>query len=327
MSINYYTVLGVQSTADISEVKSAYKKLAIQYHPDKSPGFEDKFKEINEAYSVLSDDKKRADYDSKLTFSSTFKRWGYAFGESTVAKDFGKSYKQEPPKGKPYKYQLKVTLDDCINGSTIERDIIYNAKCPMCDGTGARTRKTCPVCNGMAAVKKIVNGEYVVVQCENCHSTGNVINDVCLHCKGKSIIKKTQTIKIKIPVGATHNQIIKLPGLGNAGVFGGARGDLHLNIHQLEDSRYTRTGDDLHIKYDVSAIDLILGKTFDVETPTGNITVTIPAGTQPTAKIRVKNKGINGGNFYIAFKMVIPTQLSPDELELYTKLRNLEFSI
>jgi curved DNA-binding protein len=115
--------------------------------------------------------------------------------------------------------------------------------------------------------------------------------------------------------------------LGNAGVFGGARGDLHIQIHQTEDTKYTRKGDDLYIKYDVSALDLILGKTFDVETPTGNITVTIPPGTQPTAKIRVKDKGINGGNFYIAFNVIIPTQLTSDEMELYTKLRNLEFSI
>lgn len=327
MSINYYVVLGVQSKADINDIKSAYKKLAIQYHPDKSSGFEDKFKEINEAYSVLSDDKKRADYDSKLSFSSTFKRWGYAFGESTVAKDFGKSYKKEPPKGSPYKYALRVSVNDCINGATIEKDIEYNAKCPMCDGTGARTRKQCPVCKGVAAVKKIVNGEYVITECENCHSSGYIISDVCLHCKGTSIIKKTQTIKIKLPEGVKNNQVIKLNGLGNAGVYGGARGDLHLYVFHPEDDKYTRKGDDLYIKYDVSPIDLILGKTFDLDTPTGNITVNIPAGTQPTAKIRVKNKGINDGNLYIAFKMVIPTQLSPDELELYTKLRNLEFSI
>lgn len=327
MSANYYVILGISSTANVTEIKSAYKKLAIQYHPDKNPGLEDKFKEINEAYSVLSDEKKRADYDSKLSFSSTFKRWGHAFGESTVAKDFGKSYKKEPPAGELLRHLLRVSLKDCLDGAKIEKSIEYDAKCPLCDGTGARTRKVCRVCNGVAAVKKIVNGEYVVVQCDNCHSSGYIIDDVCLHCKGESTIRKTQTIKITIPVGSKTGDVIKLSGLGHAGKFGGARSDLHLYIEQIDDDKFKRKGNDLHIKYDVSPLDLILGKVFDLDTPNGNVIVTIPSSTQPTAKIRIKEKGVDGGDLYVGFNIVIPTQLSDDEIELYTKLRNLEFSI
>lgn len=326
MSANYYVILGISSASNATEIKSAYKKLAIQYHPDKNPGYEDKFKEINEAYSVLSDEKKRSDYDSKLSFSSTFKRWGHAFGESTVAKDFGKSYIKEPPIGETIRKLIILSLKDCLNGVTLEKSIEYDAKCPLCDGTGARTRKKCPVCNGIAAVKKIVNGEYVVVQCDNCHSSGYVIDDVCLHCKGESTIKKTQTLSIKIPSGSKDGSIIKLAGLGNAGKFGGARGDLLFYIEQSEDDKFKRKGNDLHIKYDVTPLDLIIGKVFDLDTPTGTVTVTIPSGTQPTTKIRIKEKGI-GGDLFVAFNLVIPTNLSEEELELYTKLRNLEFSI
>ena len=196
MRVNYYIILGVSQSANLNEIKSAYKKLAIQYHPDKNVGFEEKFKEINEAYSILSDVKKRADYDSTLTFSSTFKRWGHAFGESTVAKDFGKSYKKEPPKGDLLRQLINISLLDCINGNVIEYKIEYDAKCPLCDGTGAKTRKKCNICNGIASVKKIVNGEYVIIQCEHCHGTGYVINDVCLHCKGNST-NSTDLPKIK----------------------------------------------------------------------------------------------------------------------------------
>lgn len=326
--ITHYDILGITRNASIDDIKKSFKKLAIQYHPDKAPGNEDKFKEINEAYSILSDDEKRSKYDATLSFSSVFGRWGNAFGKSSVAKDFGKkSYKKEPPKGELIRKTIEITLEDCINGVTISHTIDYDAKCPMCDGTGARSKCKCNACNGIGAVKRIVNGEFTPISCDRCNGSGMIIDDVCLHCKGESTIKNTQAIKIEIPAGSIHGDVIKIKGMGNAGNNGGARGDIHFYILIKKHEKYTVDEKDIYTKYDVSPLDLILGKDFYIDSPRGSVKISVPAGTQVNSTIRTKGMGINDGDLYVKLNLIIPNKLTDEELELYNKLRNIEFFI
>ena len=326
MSINYYQILEILPNASESDIKTSFKKLAVKYHPDKHSGFEDKFKEINEAYSTLSDPIKRKEYDTKLSFSSQFKRWGAAFGKPNTATNFSHTAKKEAPKGTDIHIFVDITLDESIHGTKKIITVDYGSRCPLCDGTGAKTRKKCTVCKGIGMVKKIIGGEIKPAPCSSCNNSGLIIDDVCLHCKGTGLTKSSRDIEILINKGMKDGDEITVKGSGNAGFNGGAYGDVKIFINELPHKDYTRHGNDLNMKYEVSPIDLILGKEIIVNTPYGIVNTTIPMGTQVNSRIRIKGKGILDGDLYVGFNTIIPSNISDEEIELYKELRKMEFS-
>lgn len=356
---DYYEVLGIDRNATKDEIKRAYRKMAKKYHPDvnKSPGAEEKFKEINEAYEVLSDDNKKAAYDRYG--HAAFEQGGAGAGGFDGAGGFGgfggfedmdfgdifgsffgggggSSRRREtgPQQGEDRFVQLDIDFMDAIRGKKTEIKINYDEPCSRCGGTGAASKsdiETCSRCGGTGTIRTQQRSPFgTFVQqttCPDCHGTGKKIKKICPECRGKGYINKNVTVELNIPAGINTHQQLRVAGKGGRGVNGGPNGDLYVEIYVRPHKHFVRQGNDISIEIPVSAIDATLGCEVDVPTVYGDVSMKIPEGTQPDTVMRLKGKGVKAlrgnsyGDEYVKIKVQIPKKLTRSEKELYKKLQ------
>lgn len=333
---DFYKILGVDKNASQDEIKKAYRKLARKYHPDLNPGdkvAEQKFKELNEAYEVLGDPKKRQEYDQYGT--SPFGAGGpgyegfrtYDFGEtfgfgtfSDIFSDlFGARTRTGPEaryiKGQDLVTSLELSFEEAFSGVT--KVITYNREvnCNVCNGSGAESSQVCDVCNG-AGSTRTSRGFFKMSQpCPACGGTGIKVKKVCKACRGQGRILKTETVKVKIPKGADTGSRVRLKGMGNAGMGGGPPGDLHIEIRVKPHPIFKRKGDDVYLDLPITFSEAALGAKIEIPTPDGVAAMTIPPGTQGGQRFKLSGKGFPSpktglrGNQYVDIKVVVPKNL------------------
>ncbi|MCX7951121.1 MAG: molecular chaperone DnaJ [Clostridiales bacterium] len=354
MAKDYYKILGIEKNATDDEIKSAFRKLALKYHPDRNPGnkeAEEKFKEINEAYQVLSDPQKKAQYDQFGTtdFNGQGGFGGYDFsnfggfgGFSDIFDDLGDIFggmfgqrreRSGPKRGADLEYNLELTFEEAVFGVKKDIEIYRNEDCEVCNGTGAKpgtSAKTCDKCHGTGQVKVQRNtpfGSFVsVTTCDKCHGEGKVIETPCTNCGGKGRVKKKKVISINIPAGVDNGNTIPLRGQGEPGIRGGMPGDLYINLRVKPHQKFERRGVDLFCEVPVSFIKATLGGEIKVPTLEGEVPHTLSEGTQPGTIIKLKGKGVprirgtGRGDLYATVKVEIPKNLNSKQRDLLRKL-------
>lgn len=356
---DYYEILGVPKESSSQELKKAYRKLAKKYHPDhnKSPDAEKKFKEVAEAYEILSDDSKRKAYDQYGhagtegfnahgagagggfgeqpfdmgdIFGSFF---GDAFGSSNgFGFNFGGTQSKRETRGRDLRYKVKLDFMEAINGGDFEIDISRDVKCDDCDGTGSETKKTdsCGECGGQGRVQKIqesfLGRMSVVTECPKCRGVGKVPEKVCTNCKGSGVNRKSEATKIKIPKGAHDGMVLKFNAGGNQGEQGAESGDLYVEITVEPHDDFERRGNDIYSTHEIEVTDAVLGGVINVNTVVGDVKLKIDPGTQPGTILRINGKGApivgktGSGDHYVQIDVKIPTKVSKAEKELWEKI-------
>ncbi len=341
---DYYSILGVEKGASDEELKKSYRKLAMKYHPDRNQGdkeAEEKFKDINEAYQVLSDPQKKAQYDQFGTtdFSGGFGgAGGFDFSgmggfEDIFDSFFGGGFSSRkrrngPERGADLEYTLNLTFEEAVFGIEKEISISKNEKCETCDGSGAKpgtSSKTCDKCGGSGQVRSQRNtplGSFVTTNtCDKCRGTGNVIENPCSTCHGKGTTRKNKKIKINIPAGVDTGNVLPLRGQGEPGKNGGPNGDLYINIRVTPHKFFTRKGFDIYIEEHISFAKATLGTEIKVATIDGDVKYTVPSGTQPGTVFRLKGKGVprvnshGRGDQYVKLIVDVPKSLNEKQKE------------
>ncbi len=358
MAKDYYETLGVAKNASEQEIKKAYRKLALQYHPDKHTGdkeAESKFKEINQAYEVLSDAQKRSTYDqfgssagSAQGFNGAqgfqgsgfdFSSFGGANGFADIFETFfggggGQGRKKHGPRqGDDIEFQLPLSFEEAVFGVEKEVMVTKNGTCNHCHGSGAEPGSkaiTCPTCKGtgeVRAVRQTLFGQMATSQaCPECYGEGKRHEQRCTICQGSTMIRHNEKIRIKIPAGVDNDSTIRVSGKGESGPFGGPAGDLYVHIRVSPSKKFVRNGYDLHMEQHIHLIQAILSDEISIETLRGALSLKIPAGTQSGKIFKLKEHGIeklrgNGkGDLYVKIIVDIPTKLSRKERELYLEL-------
>lgn len=355
---DYYDVLGVDRNADESELKRAYRKLAMKYHPDRNPDnpeAEQSFKEINEAYEILSDHEKRNLYDqfghAGVNQNAGGGPGGYGgagFGgfEDIINEMFGggfggfgggSSRRNGPRKGRDLRVDVTLTFEEAAFGTNKEIEFYRTEECPTCHGDGAEpgtSRHTCSQCNGAGEVRYRQNslfGETISVQaCNQCNGTGQSFDQACHTCKGKGKVKKKRTVDVKIPAGVYNGAQMTLRGESDLGSKGGPRGDVYIVIRVMGHPNFKRDGDDVFSSIKISFTQAALGAEVVVPTLDGKVKYKIPAGTESGKQFRLKGKGVhvlNGygrGDHYVRVVIEIPKSLSAEQKRL---LRAFEESL
>lgn len=355
---DYYEILGLTKAASADEIKKAYRSLAKKYHPDlnKAPDAAEKFKEVQEAYEVLNDPQKKSIYDQygfaglDQNGNGGFSYSSDGFGDlNDIFSSFfgsgfqsGSSYSRNsngPRKGQDKYMELYIDFMDSINGlkKTINLDV--EEQCDQCLGSGARSSsdiKVCPTCNGRGRVVRQRQTMFGIMQseetCPDCQGTGKKIEKVCPKCRGKGFNKKKIEVEVNIPAGIQSGQQLRIAGKGDRGFNGGPNGDLYIEIIVKGSQLFTREGNDILITVPISAIDATLGCKIDVPTVYGDVELSIPAGTQPNQKFRLRGKGVKDlrsssyGDEYVIVDVKIPTSVNREEKELYSKLKEIESS-
>jgi molecular chaperone DnaJ len=354
---DYYEVLGVQKNASKDEIKKAYRKLAIQFHPDKNPGdnaAEESFKEATDAYEVLSNDQKRQAYNQfgfagvegmgagSHDYTTVFHDFEDIFGDFSGIFDsfFGgggrrRGSRDTRMRGSDLRYHLEVEFADAVFGT--QQEIVYqrNATCGSCKGSGATEgsgRKVCPTCGGSGQVRRSSGFFSIASTCTTCSGEGYVIDNPCGECHGSGLVRKRQRIKVTIPAGIETGKRISIPGQGDGGPNGGTPGDLYVDIHIKPHAHFERDGNDLYCVVPISITQAALGADISVSTlDNRRIKVKIPAGTQNGKILRVKNEGVpflhntsRRGDMYIKVLVRIPTKLSGRERDLLKDLSKLQ---
>ncbi len=352
---DYYEVLGVSKSATGDEIKKAYRQLAKKYHPDlnKSPDAPEKFKEVQEAYEILQDPQKREAYD-QFGFAGVDGSGGMGggfggFGDFDLNDIFGSFFggmggmggrtrnANGPRKGEDKYIQMYIDFMDSINGLSKTITLEVEEQCPDCLGSGARSKddiKVCSNCHGSGRVLRRQQTPFGMMQsegaCQACGGTGKTIEKACSKCKGKGYIKKKSEVEVNIPAGIQSGQQLRITGKGERGYNGGPNGDLYIEITVKEDPNFKRLGNDIYLSVPISAVDATLGCKLSVPTVYGEVEFTIPAGTQPNQRFRIRGKGVKDlrssayGDEFVDVTIVIPTSLSKDEKEHYNKLKDLE---
>lgn len=352
---DYYEVLGVARTATKEELKKQYRSLARQYHPDVNgePDAGERFKEISEAYEVLSDDDKRAAYDrfghagvGNGSYSGGFDQGfgGFAdifeeFFGSFGAASAGRRRRRGPRRGPDLRYDLTITFEEAIFGG--ERDIEYRRSetCPVCSGSGAEpgTRPiTCTTCNGSGEVRRVqqsILGQFVnVTTCSTCNGTGELIPNVCRECNGRKQVDRTVTKKVKIPAGVDSDTQIRLTGEGGAGLDGGPPGNLFVVLTVAPHDYFQRRGDDIVLDLQINVAQAAMGDEITVPTVDGDTTLQIPGGTQSGRVFRLRGLGVpkldrsgrganvGRGDQLVIINVAIPKHLTPEQQDLFTQL-------
>lgn len=360
-SKDYYSILGVSKDATADDLKKAYRKLAKQYHPDAQHTEEDKknaetkFKEINEAYSVLSDENKRAQYDR---FGSNFEQAGFGGGYGNYGADYGfngfggmdidledilgsvfgggfsssSKKAQGPTRGADIKTTISIKFEEAAFGVKKELNITRNEKCDCCNGSGAKPGSkiiTCDKCGGRGKVQITQNtimGSFSTVKtCDKCSGTGKVIETPCEKCSGKGIVRKTRKIEINVPAGIDDGQAISLRGEGDAGKKGGPNGDLYVIMKVLPHKYFKRNGYDISANVRVPFAKMALGGDIKIPTLDGEMEFNIPEGTTSGTKFRVKDQGIpvlNGkgrGVLEFTVDVDVPKKLTDEQREILTQ--------
>jgi molecular chaperone DnaJ len=342
---DYYEVLGVEKTASPDDIKKAFRSLAKKYHPDLNPGnkeSEEKFKEINEAFQVLSDPQKRAQYDQ--FGHSAFRPEDFAgfrqFSWEDILRNFnfndmfdifsgfGRSGSRGPREGADIRYDLDITLEDAFNSMQTKIEIPHFVECPTCKGTGAMPGhlKTCSTCGGSGQIRRVNKtpfGQMMnVTTCRTCGGTGKIIEKPCPECRGRGSVEKVQKIEITIPKGVNDGQYLRIAGGGEPGVQGGPPGDLYVVVHIKPHKIFERTDADLYCKTTIDLGTAMLGGEIEVPTMSGNATLTIPPGTQSHTVFRLRGQGMpylnsrRRGDQLVKVVVNIPAKLTKKQKEL-----------
>lgn len=354
-SRDYYEILGVAKDADQRAIKDAFRTLALKYHPDrnKEPGAEEQFKEIAEAYAVLSDPKKRADYDARgfagvegfsqedlfngINFEDIFGGLNFDFGGGGLFSSFFRRQPKGPPRGENIESDLYVTLERVANGGEEKISLFRPSSCEACHGTGAKdgaAPKKCRACDGSGRITRShrEEKEHVLIQhisvCPDCRGRGSIIEHPCLTCHGSGMMEREESLTVKIPPGIEEGMALRIPGKGMPSrIAGGITGDLFVVVRTRPDPRFERAGADLLRVENLSLVDAVLGTTLEVPTLGKPASVTVPPGTQPDSVLRLKGKGLpefgsnRHGDLYLRMGVHIPEHLSREEQELYERLR------
>ncbi|MEA4820895.1 MAG: molecular chaperone DnaJ [Erysipelotrichales bacterium] len=363
---DFYEVLEISKNATQDEIKKAYRKLAKKYHPDinKEPGAEEKFKEIQEAYDILSDDSKKQLYDQyghagvdPQAAGAQGSGFGGFGGFGGFNQDFGgvdlgdifnsffgggttrnsSSRRAGPTKGSDKFMQLRIDFMDSVLGKNTEITINLDTMCPHCHGTGAENPSdvvTCSRCNGSGTVNATQNTPFGTIRtqttCPECHGSGKTIKHKCNECGGQGFVRKRTKVDVKIPAGIASGQQLRISGKGERGTSGGPNGDLYIEIIVNPHSVFKRDGRNIHIDVPISFTDAALGCKIDVPTVYGDVELKIPEGIQDSQILRIKGKGfkdIRGseyGDQYVHVQIKTPSKLSKEEKDLYEKLRDIE---
>ena len=349
---DYYDLLGVSKSASDAEIKSAFRKLAKKYHPDnKETGDEAKFKEIGEAYSVLSDKQKRAQYDQfghaafqnggdgfgggaggfngfgfeDIDLSDLFNMFGGGFSSrGRSSKGTGKT------KGRDIETNIEISFEDAVYGCEKTFKVSLDEPCNECSGKGGKGEKTCSTCGGRGRVVSQQRTMFGVFQtetaCPDCGGRGVTYAEVCTHCHGKGIIEKVKEINLRVPRGVETGDTLRMSGKGNAGLNGGPRGDIYINFKVKEHEIYKRDGRDIYVNIPLTVTEAILGCEKEVPTIHGTIITKIPAGTQNLEKFRFKGKGVDDeksgrlGDEYGIVNIIIPDKLTKEQKDLIKSL-------
>jgi molecular chaperone DnaJ len=350
---DYYEVLGVDKSADDAAIKKAYRTLAKKYHPDLNPGDKDaevKFKEVNEAYDVLSDPDKRAKYDQygHAAFDPSAGMGGAGFGgfgdfggfdiSDLFSSFFGGmstsgSRRNGPVRGSDVRVRLTLTFEEAVFGC--KKEVTYQKiqQCPDCGGTGAApgtTPKTCSVCGGTGQVRVQQRTPFGIVQstktCDSCRGTGKTIENKCTHCRGTGLERVTKTLEVTIPAGIDDGQQIALRYQGSDGTNGGSAGDLLIAVSVRPHSVFERDGDDLYCDVPITFAEAALGAEIDIQTLEGAQKYTIPEGTQTGTTFTLKNRGVARvnnpkirGNLYLTVNVEVPKNLNAEQKSLLEK--------
>ena len=348
---DYYEVLGVSKGASANEIKKAFRRAAVKYHPDKEGGDEAKFKEVNEAYDVLKDAQKRQRYDQfghAGVGGSSGAGGGYAggnpfegFGGQNVHFDFGEglgdifgqffgggSRQQAPQRGRDVEVSLQLTFEEAIFGLEHSIELEMEDECSHCHGTTVEPghdTKTCPVCHGAGQQTRVMNTMFGPIQqtvvCEECRGRGKVPEKVCSVCRGTGTERRKQSIKLKIPAGIDDGATIRLSGRGEA-VGRGEKGDLYVHIRVKADKHFTREGDIILSEERVSMVEAALGTEIDVRTVDGSVTMKVPAGTQSGTDFKLSGHGVphlrsdKRGPHIVTIIVETPTKLTKKQREL-----------
>jgi len=342
---DYYEVLGLSKSAGDDEIKKAYRKLAKQYHPDMHPGdkeAEEKFKEVNEAYAVLSDPDKKSKYDQfgHAAFDPSMGGGGAGFGDfggfdfGDIFSSFfgggggGSARRNGPTRGEDLQYRLTITFEEAAFGC--KKDISYARveRCSDCGGSGAAkgtSPETCPNCGGSGQVRTAQRTPFGVIQsthaCDNCRGTGKIVKNPCRNCNGKGYVKLTKKVSVTIPAGVDSGEYMRLSGQGNEGRNGGPAGDLLVAINVRDHQLFERDGTTLFCEIPITFVEAALGAEIEVPTLTGTTKFDIPEGTQTGTRFTVKGEGIvstrNGrkGDLIFEVTVEVPKNLSEKQKE------------
>lgn len=358
---DYYEVLGVSKTATQDELKKAYRKLARKYHPDLNKDNEEaaeKFKECNEAYSVLSDDQKRAQYDQfgHAAFENGGMGGGGGFGGAGGFGGFGGSGMEDifdmffggqggrggsrtktgPQRGADLRFDLEITFEEAAFGLEKEINLYRDETCDHCHGEGAEPGskvESCPECNGTGYVRFTQNtmfGQMVNERpCSRCKGEGKIISEPCKECRGKGTVKRNKKLKVKIPAGVDNGSRLRVSGEGEAGAKGGPNGDLYVYLYVKPHKFFERDGTTVLCEVPINIVQATLGADIKVPTLDGQVTMKVPEGTQPGKVLRLKGKGIpslrggSRGDQLVRIKVVVPTKLSDKQKDALRKFADI----
>ena len=352
---DYYEVLGVSRGANEAEIKTAYRKLAVRYHPDKNPGddaAEEKFKEAAEAYSVLSDAEQRARYDrfghaGVSGAGGAQANWGaqgfggiedilgdlFGFGDVFGGRGGGGGRRGAAQRGADLRYDLEMTLEEAAEGMTAQLRVPRLEACDTCKGSGAAAGtqpETCQGCNGTGQVRYQQGFFSVARTCGQCRGAGRVIRTPCEQCKGAGRVEREKQIEVKIPAGVETGSRLRLAGEGEAGAQGGPPGDLYVVIHVKEHDLFERQGNNLYASVPVTFAQAALGAETAVQTLEGQQSLKVPAGTQTGTVFRLKGHGMpvlggrGRGDLFVSVTVVTPTTLTREQRKLLEQLSQIE---
>ncbi len=344
---DYYEILGVSPDASDEEIKRAYRKLALQYHPDRNPGnkeAEEKFKEISEAYEVLSDPEKRRIYD--MYGHEGLEGRGYSTGFSDIDEIFsafndifedlfgfrtGARRRARPRQGRSLRYDIEITLEEAYKG--VEKEISFERLevCPECNGIGGKHRITCPNCRGIGQITRSHGFFHISTTCPRCNGEGYIFAELCPKCRGNGVVRRRKKLNIKIPAGVDTGSQLRIRGEGEPGEYGAAPGDLFIVIHVKEHESFKREGEHLYCEIPVSFVQAILGDTIKIHLiGDEEAEVEIPPGTQPGSIIKVPGKGMpklgstKKGDLFVKIEVTLPKNLTKKQRELLEEFAKTE---
>ena len=360
---DYYETLGVSKNASDAEIKSAFRKLAKQYHPDlnKEEGAEAKFKEINEAYTVLSDEQKRKQYDQfghdaytqgasqggfggaggfggfggfnaeDIDLGSIF---GDLFGGGFGFGGGGRNQRNRPTKGRDSLLRVNLSFEEAVFGCKKSINIDLDSECEHCNGKGGSDEVTCSTCGGRGRVVEQRQTMFGMFQtettCPDCNGKGRTFKNVCRHCSGNGHVIKNKEIEVTVPEGVDTGHQLRISGKGAAGYNGGPNGDIYIEFRVKEHPIFERKENDVYLEVPITVTEATLGCKKEIPTLTGSVVIDIEAGSQPGDNLRLKGKGIKDpnrkkyGDFYVVLNVVIPTKLDRKQKDLFKQLDNTD---
>ncbi len=352
---DFYDILGVGRDASADDIKRAYRKLAVKYHPDRNSGdkaAEEKFKEINKAYEALSDPEKRKMYDQfgedglkgnpfqgggtgfgGFDFGDAFGDFGDIFGEFFGGGSRSRRTQNAPRQGSDILVNVKISFEEAYKGAKKSIKVARSSACERCGGNGAEPgsgRKTCPTCNGHGQVK-VSQGFFAISQtCPSCQGAGTIIENRCKSCNGTGFKREEKTLEVNIPAGIDSGQKIRVSGEGNSGANGGPRGDVYLQVNVADHPVFVRDENDIYMELPISYPQAVLGDRVEIPTMTGSVEMKIPAGSQPGMKLRMKGNGFPGlgrrpkGDQFVILRLEVPKNISADHRKVVEELKRFD---